>query len=166
MIRILYSDHGPWLSSTSSPSSSSTPTSPTSSTQDIEGSIPDPVSIGSEREDRLARRDPLHGPGEILTFDENMDHELARRFSLHSNIPDERVPEHRYSHASSSHESSLESPRKVAPGNHSIEIYMPKDRNCEICQGTKLTRAPCRVKSCFVQQKFGDLITTDHKSSQ
>ena len=116
----------------------------------------------------------MHRPGKIPKFDENMDHELARRVSLHSDIPDwlqeftenlvdERVPEHRYSHASSSHESSTESLRKVASGNHSIYIYMAKDRNFEICQRIKLTRAPHRVKSYFVQQKFGDLITTDQK---
>ena len=42
----------------------------------------------------------------------------------------------------------------------------PKDRNCEICKRTKITRAPCRRRNgealpCAV--KFGDLITADHK---
>ena len=69
----------PGLSTTASPSSSSTPTPPTSSTQDVEGSIPDLASTGSESEDRLAREDLWHRPGDIQTFDENMDHEKARR---------------------------------------------------------------------------------------
>ena len=145
----------PGLSTTSSPSSSSTPTPPTSSTQNIEGSIPDPASIRSESEDRRARGDPLHRPGEFPKFDENMDQEPSRRNPLHSDIPDwlqeftenlvdERVLEHRDSHSSSSHESSLEPPRKVASGKHSVCTHFPKDRNCEICQRTKITRAPCR----------------------
>ena len=139
----------PGLSTSSSPSDSSTPAPPTSSTQDIEGSIPDPASIGSESEDRLARRDSLHRPGEIHKFDENMDHEPAWGFSLHSDIPDwlqeitenlvhERVPEHRYSHASSSHESSLEHPRKVAPGNHSIFFTCRKTEIARSARGPKL----------------------------
>ena len=78
--------HG--LPTMSAPSCSSTPTPPSSSTQDIEGSIPDPASIGSESEDRLAREDPLHRPGEIPKFDEHMDHEPARRNPLHPDIPE------------------------------------------------------------------------------
>ena len=29
-------------------------------------------------------------------------------------------------------------------GKHSVYTHFPKDRNCEICQRTKITRAPCR----------------------
>ena len=36
-------------------------------------------------------------------------------------------------------------------------LTFPKDRNCEICQRTKITRAPCRRA-----ENFGDLITADH----
>ena len=41
-----------------------------------------------------------------------------------------------------------------------------KDRNCEICQRTKITRAPCRRRICGAvprAENFGDLITADHK---
>ena len=55
---------------------------------------------------------------------------------------DERVPEHRDSHASSSHEPSLEPMRSVDLGKHSVYTHFPKDRNCEIYQRTKITRAP------------------------
>ena len=29
-------------------------------------------------------------------------------------------------------------------GKHSVYTHFPHDRNCEICQRTKITRAPCR----------------------
>ena len=85
----------------------------------------------------------------------NEDHDLERWDPLYSDIPERlqevrenlvghRVPEHRDSHASSSHEPSLEPMRCVDLGNHSIKTHFPKDRNCEICQRTKITRAPCR----------------------
>ena len=51
---------------------------------------------------------------------------------------DDRVPEHRDSRASSSHGSSLEFARSADLGKHSVETHFPKDRNCEICQRTKL----------------------------
>ena len=41
-----------------------------------------------------------------------------------------------------------------------------KDRNCEICQRTKITRAPCRRRIGRVAPRaetFGDLISADHK---
>ena len=73
---------------------------------------------------------------------------------------DDEIPVHGDSHASSSHEASLQPifKRHEDLGKHSVHTPFPKDRNCEICQGTKITRAPC-----LVQEKFGDLITADHK---
>ena len=61
-------------------------------------------------------------------------------------LVDDEVPERRDSHASSSHEVSLEptSKRREVLGKHSVCTHFPKDRNCEICQRTKITRAPCR----------------------
>ena len=72
------------------------------------------------------------------------------------------------SHASSSHEVSLEPTpaRSVDLGEHSVETHFPKDRNCEICQRTKITRAPCRRRiggAVPPAENFGDLITADHK---
>ena len=49
------------------------------------------------------------------------------------NLVDERVAEHRDSHARSSHEPSLEPVRSVDLGKHIIYTHFPKDRNCEIC---------------------------------
>ena len=81
---------------------------------------------------------------------------------------DDRIPEHRDSHASSSHGSSSEPmlARSVDLGKHSVYTHFPKDQNCEICQRTKITRAPCRRRIGGVvprAENFGDLITADHK---
>ena len=45
-------------------------------------------------------------------------------------------------------------------------FHFPKDRNCDICMRTKITRTPCRKRnegSVPRAEKFGDLITADHK---
>ena len=49
------------------------------------------------------------------------------------NLVDDRVPERRESHASSSHESSLEPKptRSVDLGKHSVYTHFPKDRNVQ-----------------------------------
>ena len=72
------------------------------------------------------------------------------------------------SHASSSHGVSLEptTKRREDLGKHSVYTHFPEDRNCEICQRTKVTRAPCRRRNGEAvprADKFGDLITADHK---
>ena len=84
------------------------------------------------------------------------------------NLVDHRVPEHRDSHASSCHEVSLEPTpsRSVDLGKHSVYTRFPKDRNYEMCQRTKITRAPCRRRIGEAVPRaanFGDLITADHK---
>ena len=78
---------------------------------------------------------------------------------------DDRVPEHRNSDANSSHELSLEptSARSEDLGEHNVHTHFP---NCEICQRTKITRAPCRRRiggAIPRAENFGDLITADHK---
>ena len=64
-------------------------------------------------------------------------------------LVDDEVPEHRDSHASSSHEASLEpiAKRREDLGKHSVYTHFPKDRNCEICQWTKITSSPCRRRN-------------------
>ena len=84
------------------------------------------------------------------------------------NLVDDEIPERRDSHASSSHEVSVEltSKRSEDVGKHNVKTHFPKDRNCEICQRTKITRAPCRRRNGEAvprAEKFGDLITADHK---
>ena len=102
------------------------------------------------------RRDPLYSeiPEWLQEFREN--------------LVDDEIPVHGDSHASSSHEVSLEptSKRREDLGKHSFYTHYPKDRNCEICKRTKITWAPCRRRNSGGVPRaanFGDLITADHK---
>ena len=84
------------------------------------------------------------------------------------NLVDDEIPLQGGSHASSSHEVSLEptTKRREDLGKHSVYTHFPKDRNCEICKRTKITRAPCRRRNGEAVPRaatFGDLITADHK---
>ena len=104
---------------------------------------------------------------------------IERGNSLNSEIPewlqefreilmDDEIPLQGGSLASSSHEASLEptTKRREDLGKHREYTHFPKDRNCEICQRTKITRAPCRRRNGEAvprADKFGDLITADHK---
>ena len=175
----------PGLSTT--PSSSSTSTSTTPSDQEIDHSDHHPAIESSESVERQARRDPftsetseelLHKPTKIPKPNKNEDHEHLRRDpcsdipewlqEFRENLVDDRVPEYRDSHASSSHEPSLEpTPARSADlGKHSVYTHFPKDRNCEICQRTKITRAPCRRRNGGAvprAEKFGDLTAADHQ---
>ena len=82
------------------------------------------------------------------------------------NLVDERVLEHRDSHASSSHEPSLEPTRSVDLDKHSVFTHFPKDRNCEICQRTKITRAPCRGRIGRVVPRAENLLQPITKFSE
>ena len=58
--------------------------------------------------------------------------------------------------------------RSADLGKHSVYTHFPKDRNCEICQRTKITRAPCRRRIGRVvprAENVGDLITAITKFS-
>ena len=49
---------------------------------------------------------------------------------------------------------------------HSVKTHFPEDRNCEICQRTKITPAPCRRRNGGTEpraENVEDLITADHK---
>ena len=81
---------------------------------------------------------------------------------------DDEIPLQGGSHASSSHEASLEpiAKRREDLGKHNVHTHFPKDRNCEICKRTNITRAPCRRRKGEAVPRadnFGDLITADHK---
>ena len=85
---------------------------------------------------------------------------------LTENLVDDSVPAHRDAPASSSRESASEPRGKVVSGKHSIYTHFPKDRNCDICMRTKITRAPRRKRTAAAiprAEHFGDLITADHK---
>ena len=118
----------------------------------------------------------LHEPTEIPKPNKNEDHEQVRGSpysdmpewlqEFRENLVDERVPEHKDSHASSSHEPSSEPMRSEDLGKHSVSTHFLEDRNCEICKRTKITRAPRRRRNGEAvprAENFGDLITADHK---
>ena len=72
------------------------------------------------------------------------------------NLVNDEIPVHGDSHASSSHEASLEPIFKTRAdlGEHSVYTHFSKDRNFEICQRTKLQelRAEDALEEpCFVQ---------------
>ena len=55
---------------------------------------------------------------------------------IQENLVDDEIPLQGGSHASSSHESSLEpiATRREDLGKHNVHTHFPKDRNCEICK--------------------------------
>ena len=56
--------------------------------------------------------------------------------------------------------------RREDLGKHNVHTHFPKDRSCEICKRTTITRAPCRRRNGEAVPRavnFGDLITADHK---
>ena len=84
------------------------------------------------------------------------------------NLVDDEIPVQGGSHASSSHEVSVKptTKRREDLGKHSVYTHFLKDRNCEISERTKITRAPCRRRNSGAVPRaanFGDLITADHK---
>ena len=148
--------------------------------EDLSGIDSYPVSVSSEHVERRERRDPLTKPTENPKPNKNEDHELERRDLCHSEIPEwlqefrERISWmieflNAETHTpSSSHEPSLEPmpTRSVDLGKHSVHTHFPKDRNCEICKRTKITRAPCRRRNGEAvprAENVGDLIAADHK---
>ena len=65
-----------------------------------------------------------------------------------------------------SNDSVSEGPAKVALRKHSVYTHFPKDSNCEVCLRTRITRTPFRRRTGEAvprAEKFGDLITADHK---
>ena len=121
------------------------------------------------------RGNSSHGPAETENPNKNDDNEKVRGSSSHDlrewleefkdNLVDESVPEHRDA-SCSSHELPLEPRAKVVPRKHHIFTHFPKDRNCDMCLRTKITRASCRERAGTVvprAENFGDVITADHK---
>ena len=166
--------------SSSSSSSSSSPTVSEIQTRErgdrIESDI-SPVHVSTTVDDRSGRPDDnqankIPKPNEKESKKEQSD-------SLYFEIPewlqefreilvDDEIPVHRDSHTSSSHEASSEptTKRREDFGKHNVHTHFPKDRNCEICKRTKVTRAPCRRRNgeaVTSSRKLCDLITADHK---
>ena len=141
---------------------------------------PVPVSIlvddgSGQPEEIQANKTPKTNKKETATERGNpCDSEIPERLQEFREIlVDAEIPLQGGSHASSSHEVSLEptTKRREDLGKHSVyppppSPPTPKDRNCEICKRTKITRARCRRRSGEAVPRdanFGDLITADHK---
>ena len=174
--------------SSSSSSSSSSPTVSGTKTREQEDRIESdvsPVTVSSTVDERSERPDidqasKIPKTNKKEPQKERGDTLLRERGDpLYSEIPewlqeftenlvDNEIPGHGDSHASSSHEASLEptSKRREDLGKHSVYTHFPKDLNCEICKRTKITRDPCRRRNGGAvprAEKFGDLITAYHK---
>ena len=164
-------DHISSSSSSSSPTTTASCDSETREREDQSGIDSSPVPVSRPNvEEMIERGDLLFAvkPITSVTDPAPLSSEIPEWLQeFKENLVDERVPEHRDSHASSSHELSLESTSKRSEdlGKHSVETHFPKVGNCEICQRTKITRAPCtrRNGGAVPREIFGDLITADHK---
>ena len=169
----------------SSSSSSSSPSSPTvgemsvGEREDVPNSDISPVPVSEFVDDRSGKPDETQANkilkpnkkettmerGNPLCSDDSEIPEWLQEFS--ENLVDDEIPLQGGSHASSSHEVSLEPTikRREDLGKHNVHTHFPKDQNCEICKRTKITRAPCRRRKGEAVPRadnFGDLITADH----
>ena len=120
---------------------------------------PTKIQKTNKKETTITRGDPLCSDNSEIP-------EWLQEFR--ENLVDDEIPLQGGSHASSSHEASLEpiAMRREDLGKHNVYTHFPKDRNCEICKRTKITRAPCRRRNgdgVLRAANFGDLITADHK---
>ena len=143
-------------SSSSSSTSSSSPTVgeiPVREREDTPDSDTSPVPVSTSVDDRSGQPDETQAnktqtPNKKKTT-------IERGNPLYSDIPewlqefrenlvDDRVPERRDSHASSSHEVSLEPTfkRREDLGKHSVYTHFTKDRNCEICARGPKSQGP------------------------
>ena len=170
--------------SRSSSSSSSSPSSPTvgemsvRETEDAPNSDISPVPVSELVDDRTgepveiqANQVPKANQKDTTIERGNLcdDPEIPQWLQeFRENLVDDEIPLQGGSHASSSHEASLEptTKRREDLGKHNVYTHFPKDRNCEICKRTKITRAPCRRRggeAVLRAVNFGDLITADHQ---
>ena len=168
----------------SSSSSSSSPSSPTvgemsvREKEDAPNSDISPVPVSKFVDDSSGRPDETQANKNPKTNKKETtiergkpcgDSEIPEWLQeFRENLVDDEIPEHGDSHASSSHELSLDpiSKRREDLCEHSVYTHFAKDRNCEICERTKITRAPCRRRNGEAvprAEKIGDLITADHK---
>ena len=159
----------------SSSSSSPMATSSDNETQEREDRIESdisPVTVSTKVDDRSgqpvvdqANQNPKPNKKEPkIERDDPLCSDIRERLQeFRENLVDDEILEHGDSHASSSHEASLEPifRRREDLGKHSVKNHIPKNRNCEICRRTKITRAPCRRRNGGAvprAENFGDLI--------
>ena len=144
--------------SSSDSGKSSDPVTTRSHKPDSEGSMqrdpekPASGNLGSVNKDEMDKEDPTQGiPDWLQPFTNNLE-------DLEMHVP---------AHSSDTENSDSEAPAYVLTSRkHHINSHFPKDRNCDVCLRTKITRVPCRRRSGRSIPRaieFGDLITADHK---
>ena len=135
-------------SSLPSSSSSSSPTVSEIQIQreDEKNNDSSPVQVSNSVDDRSGQPDDTTIERRNLCDDSEIPEWLQEFTEI---LVDDEFPVHGGSHANSSHEASFEptTKRREDLGRHSVETHFPKDRNCEICTRTKITRAPCRRRN-------------------
>ena len=103
----------------------------------------------AHKEDDMNEEDPTQGiPDWLQPFTENLE-------DLEMHVP-----------AHPSEREISDSEVEIQKRKHSIYTHFPKDRNSDMCLRTKNTRVPCKRRnegSIPRAEKFGDLITADHK---
>ena len=125
-----------------------------------------PDEIQANKIPKPNKKETTIARGKPLCSDDSEIPEWLQEFK--ENLVDDEIPSQGGSHASSSHEASLEptTQRREIWVNIMFILISLKDRNCEICKRTKITRAPCRRRNgraVLRADKFGDLKTADHK---
>ena len=110
----------------------------------------------NEKEPKRERSDPLFADSGRASSE---NPEWLQEFR--EILVDDEIPVHGDSHASSSHEASLEPTFKIREdlGKHSVHTHFPKGRNCEICKRTIIIKAPCRRRNgeaVLRAENFGD----------
>ena len=166
-------------SSSSSSASSSSPTVSEIQIREREhgiNSATSPVQVSTSVGDRSGQPDETQAnknPKKKTTIERGnpLTSEIPEWLQeFRENLVDDEIPVHGDAHASSSHEVSLEPTfkRREDLGKHNVHTHFPKDRDCEICKRTKITRAPCRRRNGEAvprAEKFGDLIQQITRSS-
>ena len=169
---------------TSSSSSSTSPTTTVSSDsetrarEDLSGIESHPAPVSSSHVERTERDDPLTKPTKNPQPNKNENHETERDDPLYSDNRNGCKNSEKISWMTEflnaetqtqvfSHEPSLEpTPSRSADlDKHNVYTHLPTERNCEICQRTKITRAPCRRRiggAVLRAENSGDLIIADH----
>ena len=134
-------------SSSSSSSSSSSPTVgeiPVRGREDAPNSDISPVQVSELVDDRSGQPEEIQANKTPKTNKKKAtiergnpcDSEILEWLQeFRENLVDDEIPLQGGSHASSSHEASLEHmfKRREDLGKHSVYIHFPKDRNCKIC---------------------------------
>ena len=157
----------PGLSTSSSISSS--PASSTSSSKDTANSMEKPATERSATMSEESRGNPSRRSAETENTNKSGDGEELRSELLQDvpewlqdfmeNLVDKHVQPHQYSPSSSLELPMAPRAKVVAgPGKHSIFSHFPKDRNCDICLRTKITRASCRRCSGTVVPKTEKMV--------